>query len=104
MSENVTKNMEQNPMMDFMDDIEKSLRLPKPGDIVDGKVEQVMDDVVIVNMGCKKDGILRADEVVLEEGQRLADVFKEGDEIHAKVIKSDEGEGGILLSRRDSLL
>ena len=28
MSENVNKNMEQNPMMDFMDDIEKSLRLP----------------------------------------------------------------------------
>ena len=61
MSENVTKNMEQNPMMDFMDDIEKSLRLPKPGDVIDGKVDQVMDDAVIVNMGCKKDGILRAD-------------------------------------------
>ena len=100
MSENVTKNMEQNPMMDFMDDIEKSLRLPKPGDIVDGKVDQVMDDAVIVNMGCKKDGILRADEVVLEEGQKLSDLFKEGDDIQAKVIKSDEGEGGILLSKK----
>ena len=100
MSENVTKNMEQNPMMDFMDDIEKSLRLPKPGDIIEGKVEQVMDDQVIVNMGCKKDGILRADEVVLEEGQKLSDLFKEGDDIQAKVIKSDEGEGGILLSKK----
>ena len=100
MSENVTKNMEQNPMMDFMDDIEKSLRLPKPGDVIDGKVDQVMDDAVIVNMGCKKDGILRADEVVLEEGQKLSDVFKEGDDIQAKVIKSDEGEGGILLSKK----
>ena len=100
MSENVTKNMEQNPMMDFMDDIEKSLRLPKPGDIIEGKVDQVMDDAVIVNMGCKKDGILRADEVVLEEGQKLSDVFKEGDDIQAKVIKSDEGEGGILLSKK----
>ncbi|MBQ6389248.1 MAG: bifunctional 4-hydroxy-3-methylbut-2-enyl diphosphate reductase/30S ribosomal protein S1 [Mogibacterium sp.] len=100
MSENVTKNMEQNPMMDFMDDIEKSLRLPKPGDIIDGKVDQVMDDAVIVNMGCKKDGILRADEVVLEEGQKLSDIFKEGDDIQAKVIKSDEGEGGILLSKK----
>ena len=99
MSENV-KNMEQNPMMDFMDDIEKSLRLPKPGDIIDGKVDQVMDDAVIVNMGCKKDGILRIDEVVLEEGQTLADAFKVGDEIQAKVIKSDEGEGGILLSKK----
>ncbi len=100
MSENVTKNMEQNPMLDFMDDIEKSLRLPKPGDVIDGKVDQVMDDAVIVNMGCKKDGILRADEVVLEEGQKLSDVFKEGDDIQAKVIKSDEGEGGILLSKK----
>jgi 4-hydroxy-3-methylbut-2-enyl diphosphate reductase len=92
--------MEQNPMMDFMDDIEKSLRLPKPGDIIDGKIDQVMDDAVIVNMGCKKDGILRADEVVLEEGQKLTDLFKVGDDIQAKVIKSDEGEGGILLSKK----
>ena len=94
------ENVEKNPMMDFMDDIEKSLRLPKPGDVIEGKVDQVMDDAVIVNMGCKKDGILRADEVVLEEGQTLADAFKVGDDIQAKVIKSDEGEGGILLSKK----
>ena len=100
MSENVTKEMQQNPMMDYMDDIEKSLRLPKPGDIVDGKVDQVMADAVIVNMGCKKDGILRSDEVVLEEGQTLQDLFKVGDEIQAKVIKSDDGEGGIMLSKK----
>ena len=100
MSENVNKSMEQNPMMDFMDDIEKSLRLPKPGDIIDGKVDQVMGDAVIVNMGCKKDGILRSDEVSLEEGQTLADLYKVGDEIKAKVIKSDDGEGGIMLSTK----
>ena len=100
MSENVNKNMEQNPMMDFMDDIEKSLRLPKPGDIVDGKIDQVMGDAVIVNMGCKKDGILRSDEVAMEEGQTLADLFKVGDEIKAKVVKSDDGEGGIMLSTK----
>ena len=100
MSENVNKSMEKNPMMDFMDDIEKSLRLPKPGDIVDGKIDQVMSDAVIVNMGCKKDGILRSDEVALEEGQSLADLYKVGDEIKAKVIKSDDGEGGIMLSTK----
>ena len=99
MSTNV-KNLEQNPMMDFMDDIEKSLRLPKPGDIIDGTVDQVMDDAVIVNMGCKKDGILRYEEAALEDGKMLSDVYKVGEEIHAKVIKSDEGEGGILLSTK----
>lgn len=100
MSENVTKNVETNPMMDFMDDIENSLRLPRPGEIIDGKVHQVMNDEVIVNIGCKKDGILPKSEVSLEEGQTLADLFKEGDEIEAKVLKSDDGEGGILLSKK----
>lgn len=96
----MSENVEKNPMLDFIEDIEKSLRLPKPGDIIDGRVEQVLDEAVIVNMGCKKDGILRKDEVVLEEGQTLKDLFKEGDEIQAKVVKSDEGEGGILLSKK----
>ena len=57
MSENVTANVDHNPMLDYMDDIENSLRLPRPGEIVDGTVHQVMDNEVIVNIGCKKDGI-----------------------------------------------
>ncbi len=100
MSENVTANVDHNPMLDFMDDIENSLRLPRPGEIVDGTVHQVMDNEVIVNIGCKKDGILLKNEVSLEPGQTLADLFKEGDEIQAKVMKSDDGEGGILLSKK----
>ena len=100
MSENVTANVDHNPMLDFMDDIENSLRLPKPGEIVDGTVHQVMDNEVIVNIGCKKDGILQKSEVTLEPGQTLVDLFKEGDEIQAKVMKSDDGEGGILLSKK----
>ena len=100
MSENVTANVDHNPMLDYMDDIENSLRLPRPGEIVDGTVHQVMDNEVIVNIGCKKDGILLKNEVSLEPGQTLADLFKEGDEIQAKVMKSDDGEGGILLSKK----
>lgn len=100
MSENVTANVDHNPMLDFMDDIENSLRLPRPGEIVDGTVHQVMDNEVIVNIGCKKDGILQKSEVTLEPGQTLVDLFKEGDEIQAKVMKSDDGEGGILLSKK----
>ena len=100
MSENVTANVDHNPMLDYMDDIENSLRLPRPGEIVDGTVHQVMDNEVIVNIGCKKDGILQKSEVTLEPGQTLVDLFKEGDEIQAKVMKSDDGEGGILLSKK----
>ena len=98
MSENITN--EKNTMADFMDEIDASLRLPRTGEIVDGKVHQVTEKEVIVNMGCKKDGILPAEEVTLEEGQTLSDLFKEGDDIQAKVIKTDDGDGGILLSKK----
>ena len=76
-------------MEDLMEDIDKSLRLPRNGEIVIGKVHQVNENEVIVNLGCKKDGILPINEISLEEGQTLADVFKPDDEIQAKVIKTD---------------
>ena len=87
-------------MADIMDDIDKSLRLPRGGEIVTGTVHQVTDKEVIVNLGCKKDGILPINEVTLEEGQTLADAFKVDDEVKAKVIKTDDGDGGILLSKK----
>ena len=99
MSEHITEMNEVN-MMDLMDDIEKSLRLPRIGETVNGKVHQVTDKEIIVNMGCKKDGVIPKEEVTLEGDQKLTDLFKEGDEIQAKVIKTDDGDGVILLSKK----
>ncbi len=99
MSEHITEKNEMN-MMDLMDDIEKSLRLPRVGEIVNGKVHQVTDKEIIVNMGCKKDGVIPKEEVTLEGDQKLTDLFKDGDEIQAKVIKTDDGDGVILLSKK----
>ncbi len=87
-------------MDDFMDEIEKSLRLPKGGELVTGKVHQVTDKEIIVNLGCKKDGIIPLNEISLEGDQKLTDLFSEGDEIQAKVLKTDDGDGTILLSRK----
>ena len=36
----------------------------------------------------------------MEGDQKLTDLFKEGDEIQAKVIKTDDGDGVILLSKK----
>ena len=99
MSENITEMNEMN-MMDLMDDIEKSLRLPRIGETVNGKVHQVTDKEIIVNMGCKKDGVIPKEEVTLEGDQKLTDLFKEGDDIQAKVIKTDDGDGVIVLSKK----
>ncbi len=93
-------NKDENAMAAFMDEIEKSLKLPGRGEVVTGVVVQVTKDYAVVNLGCKKDGMLPAEEVVLEEGQTLCDVLKEGEEVQAKVIKTDDGDGNILLSKK----
>jgi 4-hydroxy-3-methylbut-2-enyl diphosphate reductase len=84
----------------LMDEIEKSLRLPRGGEIVTGKVHQVTEKEIIVNLGCKKDGIIPSAEITLEGDQKLTDLYKEGDEIQAKVVKTDDGDGSILLSKK----
>lgn len=96
MSEKITEMK----MEDFMDEIEQSLRLPKLNEIVNGTVHQVTDKEVIVNMGCKKDGVIPKEEVTLEGDQKLTDLFKVGDDIQAKVVKTDDGEGVITLSKK----
>ena len=91
---------EMNPMHEFMDEIDKSLRLPRNGEVITGEVIQVSDNDVIISIGAKKDGVIPRDEVTLEEGQTLQDVFKEGDEVQAKVLKNDDGDGNILMSKK----
>jgi len=44
--------------------------------------------------------LIPKEEVTLEGDQKLTDLFKAGDEIQAKVIKTDDGEGVITLSRK----
>jgi len=89
-----------NDMESMMDLIEKSLRLPARGEIVEGEVVQVSDKMIVVNLGCKKDGVIPASEMTLEEGKTLSDLFKEGDTVQAKVLKTDDGDGNILLSKK----
>jgi len=100
MSELFTENKTDNTMHDLMDEIEKSLRLPRNGEIVTGEVIQVSNREIVVNLGCKKDGIIPREEFALEGNQELTDLFKEGDEVQAKVLKTDDGDGNILLSRK----
>jgi ribosomal protein S1/(E)-4-hydroxy-3-methyl-but-2-enyl pyrophosphate reductase len=103
MSEEFTKDLqteESNEMAAYMDEIEKSLRLPSRGEVITGEVVQVTKDYIVVNLGCKKDGMLPKSEMVLEDDQELTALFKEGDEIQAKVVKNDDGDGNILLSKK----
>lgn len=81
-------------------DLDGAMRLPRLNEVVNGTVHQVTENGIIVDMGCKKDGIIPKEEVTLEGYQKLTDLFKAGDEIQAKVVKTDDGEGVITLSKK----
>ncbi len=70
------------------------------GQVVHGKVVHVAADEVLVDVGYKTDGRIPIHELGLRSGQKPADVVRPGDEIDVYVIRIDENEGGVLLSKR----
>ena len=99
MSENKIMSMEELLAQENYD-LDKAMKLPRLGEIVNGTVHQVTEKQVVVDMGCKKDGVIPKEEVTLEGEQKLTDLFKSGDEVQAKVIKIDDGDGVLTLSRK----
>ncbi len=90
----------ENDMESLMAEIEKSLRIPTRGEIVKGSVILVSDREVVINLGCKKDGIIPRNEITSDSDKKLVEMFEVGEEVQAQVVKTDDGEGNLLLSKR----
>ena len=69
----------------------------RTGQIVEGKVIDVKPDELVVNINYKSDGIVTANEYS-NSPIDLTTVVKVDDDITAKVIKVNDGEGQVLLS------
>ena len=78
--------------------LEESLKTIRTGEIVTGKVIDVKEDEIVLNIGYKSDGIIPRYEYTNEPGVDLTTVVKPGDELEAKVIKVNDGEGQVALS------
>ena len=78
--------------------MEESLKTIRTGEIVTGKVIDVKEDEIVLNIGYKSDGIIPRYEYTNEPGVDLTTVVKPGDELEAKVIKVNDGEGQVALS------
>ncbi len=69
-----------------------------PGKIVKGTVIDVKDDEIILNINYKADGIITKNEFSNDPNVSLKDKVHVDDEIEAKVIKTNDGDGQVLLS------
>lgn len=70
------------------------------GDIVKGIVVQVGDDEVMVDVGGKSEGVIPLRECSCCDLRSPRELFKIGDEVEVAVIRVQDDEGKILLSKR----
>ncbi|MDR2505400.1 MAG: 30S ribosomal protein S1 [Oscillospiraceae bacterium] len=78
----------------FLADIEATLKPIRSGQTVTGKVVQITDDEVCVNIGYKSDGLIRKADLVSTD-------LKVGDEVDVEIVRVNDGEGNVLLSQRN---
>ena len=84
--------------LSFEQMLEESLKTIRTGEVVTGKVIDVKEDEIVLNIGYKSDGIIPRNEYTNESGVDLRDLVHVGDEMEAKVVKVNDGEGQVALS------
>jgi len=80
--------------------LEESFKTIRNGEIVKGTIIDVKEDEIILNIGYKTDGIITRQEYSNDQNLDLTTVANVGDEMEAKVLKVNDGEGQLLLSYR----
>lgn len=79
---------------------EQALVTLKSGNIVKGTVMRVEPNGVSVNLGYKSDGFIPASEVVDDPEANICDLINVGDEIEVFVVRVNDVEGEVTLSKR----
>ena len=83
-----------------MADVEESMVTLRKGKIVTGKIIKITDDELIINLGYKADGILPFNQVFADPEKDVQEAFKPGDEIEVQVVRMDDGDGNVLVTRK----
>ncbi len=72
----------------------------KRGDIVKGRVTKVDERQALVDVGYKFDGVIPISELSSLHVEKASDVLKEGDEVEVKVLRVNDEEDKLILSKR----
>ncbi|AQS58593.1 bifunctional 4-hydroxy-3-methylbut-2-enyl diphosphate reductase/30S ribosomal protein S1 [Desulforamulus ferrireducens] len=75
------------------------VKSPRTGELVKGVVVQVSNDEVLVDIGAKSEGVIPRKELAFYGVDNPQEIVKLGDEIECVVIKAEDNEGKILLSK-----
>lgn len=89
-------------MKDYEKELEASFRTINEGDVIQGTVIDVNEEEVTLDLKYYTQGIIKAEDMSDDpEFSVLSDV-RIGDVMEATVVRMDDGQGNILLSRKDA--
>ncbi len=89
-------------MDDYKQELEASFRKINEGDIISGTVIDVNEEEVTLDLKYYAQGIIKAADLSNDPDFSLVDEVHVGDVIEATVVKTDDGEGNILLSKKEA--
>ena len=89
-------------MKDYEKELEASFRKINEGDVIQGTVIDVNEEEVSLDLKYYTQGIIKAADMSDDPGFSVMADVHEGDEIEASVVKMDDGQGNILLSKKEA--
>lgn len=89
-------------MKDYEKELEASFRKIREGDVISGIVIDVNEEEVTLDLKYYTQGIIKAEDMSNDPAFSLLNDVKAGDVIEATVIRMDDGQGNILLSKKEA--
>ena len=89
-------------MKDYEKELEASFRKIREGDVISGTVIDVNEEEVTLDLKYYAQGIIKAEDMSNDPAFSLLNDVKAGDVIEATVIRMDDGQGNILLSKKEA--
>jgi len=89
-------------MADFREELEASLKKVRVGDVITGTVIDVKEDAVLVDLKTYADGIIRKEDLSEDPDFNMLLEIHPGDEITATVMATNDGEGNMVLSKKEA--
>lgn len=90
-------------MKDYEKELEASFRKIREGDVISGTVIDVNEEEVTLDLKYYTQGIIKAEDMSNDPAFSLLNDVKTGDVIEATVIRMDDGQGNILLSKKEAI-
>ena len=89
-------------MKDYEKELEASFRTINEGDVIQGTVIDVNEEEVTLDLKYYAQGIIKATDMSDDPGFSIKEDVKIGDVIEVTVLRMDDGQGNILLSKKEA--